>query len=64
MHHGKFAAFHQIFMIISIICELTAAYIITKVSLDSKIDNNCKIPMDCSKFHAMHSMRIGFHEFQ
>ena len=35
----------------SVTCKLVAAYIITKLSVDSILDNNYKMPMDCgSKF--------------
>ena len=31
----------------SVTCKLLAAYNITKLSLDSILDNNYKMPMDC-----------------
>ena len=38
----------------SISWELSAAYIIIKLSAYSKRHSICKIPMHCSKFHVMH----------
>ena len=43
---------------ISITFELSTVHVIAKLVADSILDNNCKIPMDCSKFHVTHDVTI------
>ena len=38
--------------------KLPVAYIITKLSADSILDNNWKTPIVCSKYHVVHDVTI------